>query len=152
MKTFLLIIFSSIFTLSIGQNDGSRTAHFNLNKNNVVIDGYDPVSYFNGRPQQGIEAISVEYRGVIYWFASEANKAKFNKNPVKFEPQYGGWCAYALGLEPQKVKIDPKTYKIVDGKLYLFYNFGLTNTLKTWNKEELILLPKADKNWTEIIE
>jgi len=57
-----------------------------------------------------------------------------------------------LGLKAQKVKVEPETYKIIDGKLYLFYNFGFTNTLKFWNKDEANLLPLADRNWEAIID
>lgn len=147
MKTALIIYLSFLSVLVNAQNAEQRKATFNTNEHNVVNDGYDPVSYFDGKPLMGLESISLAYSGVIYWFATEENKAKFKTSPLKYEPQYGGWCAYALGLEPQKVKVDPNTYKIVDGKLYLFYNFGFTNTLKSWNKDEANLLKKADENW-----
>lgn len=126
--------------------------NYNINKNGVAIDGYDPVSYFNGKPEEGKKEYSSEIDGVIYWFANEDNLFAFEKAPLKYIPQYGGWCAYAMGLKPEKVKIDPETYKIVDGKLYLFYNFYLTNTLKSWNKDEDRLKNNADKNWATIIE
>ncbi len=64
-----------------------------------------------------------------------------------YEPQYGGWCAYAMGNSGEKVEVDPETYKIVDGKLYLFYNKYFTNTLKSWNKDEAKLKSKADESW-----
>ena len=78
---------------------------------------------------------------------SQANLDVFKKSPEKFEPAYGGWCAYAMGNTGEKVEIDPETYKIVEGKLYLFYNAYFTNTLPKWNKEEKSLKTKADKNW-----
>ncbi|MEQ9146669.1 MAG: YHS domain protein, partial [Cytophagales bacterium] len=54
------------------------------------------------------------------------------------------WCAYAMGVDGSRVKIDPKTFKIVNGELYLFYNFNFTNTLKKWNENENELKAKAD--------
>ena len=76
----------------------------------------------------------------------------FAKNPAGFEPQYGGWCAYAMGSSGEKVEINPETFKIVEGKLYLFYNAFFNNTLKSWNKEEAQLKAKADSNWKKIIK
>ena len=152
MKIALVIILSLSSLFANAQSNEQRKANFNTNEQNVVNDGYDPVSYFNESPLMGREEFAYSYKGVIYWFANSGNKSTFINNPQKFEPQYGGWCAYALGLEPQKVKVDPETYKIVDGKLYLFYNFGFTNTLKSWNKQEDTLLHKADKNWAFIVK
>jgi hypothetical protein len=77
---------------------------------------------------------------------------KFKANPEKYKPAYGGWCAYAMGENGEKVKVDPETYKIVDGKLYLFYNFWTTNTLDDWNKNEKKLKEAADRNWSKIVQ
>ncbi|MEC7755072.1 YHS domain-containing (seleno)protein [Roseivirga sp. UBA1976] len=123
--------------------------HYNLTRG-VAIAGYDPVSYFDQKPQKGSTAISYNHSGVIYYFVSEANKAAFVKNPALYEPQYGGYCAYAIA-DGDKVKVDPLTYKIIDRKLYLFYNFRGTNTLELWNKNEKSLLSNAQKRWSEII-
>jgi hypothetical protein len=71
----------------------------------------------------------------------------FRGEPLKYEPQYGGWCAYAMGATGEKVAVDPETYKVVDGKLFLFYNRFLTNTLTSWNKDEKNLNKKATANW-----
>ena len=60
----------------------------------------------------------------------------FASNPAKYEPQYGGWCAYAMGHDGSKVEVDPETFKIINGKLFLFYNRFFNNTLKTWNQDE----------------
>jgi len=50
-----------------------------------------------------------------------------------------------MGELGEKVKIDPETFKIVNGKLYLFYNFFFNNTLKDWNADEKQLELEADK-------
>ena len=63
-----------------------------------------------------------------------------------------GWCAYAMGAKGEKVEVDPETFKIVDGKLYLFYNKFFNNTLESWNKDEARLRSNADKNWSKIIQ
>lgn len=112
------------------------------------MHGYDPVSYFgSGGPQKGNSQISTTYEGVLYYFSSNANKNSFDKNPAQYEPQFGGWCAYAMGKDGSEVDVDPATYKIIDNKLYLFYHTFFNNTLNTWNEDQVHLLPNANKNW-----
>ncbi|MDA6068682.1 YHS domain-containing protein [Flavobacterium sp. AC] len=141
---FVLILISAI---SFAQNDAKRLDQYNL-ENKVAIQCYDPVGYFNkGKAIKGKKDLSTSYQGVVYKFSSSQNKETFLKNPSKYEPQYGGWCAYAMGSAGEKVEINPETFKIIDGKLYLFYNAYFNNTLKSWNKDETNLKFKADNNW-----
>jgi hypothetical protein len=88
--------------------------------------------------------------GITYHFSTAQNKETFKANPARYEPQYGGWCAYAMGATGEKVAIDPETFKIINGKLFLFYNRYLTNTLKLWNKDEQNLHAKAEANWPRL--
>ncbi len=121
----------------------------NLTKNGVAIEGYDAVSYFIGKvPQKGSKTFVTTYQGAMYYFSTATNLEIFKKAPQKYAPAYGGWCAYAMGLDGSKVDINPTTYKIKNGKLLLFYNKLLNNTLDSWNKDEGNLYPKAEKNWT----
>jgi len=151
LKSYLfLIAFVSLNVLS-AQNKQERLKHYNLEKG-LAISGYDPVAYFkNGEAKKGKAACSVSHVGVVYYFASEEHKEFFIKSPANYEPQYGGWCAYAMGDNGKKVAVDPNTFKIINGKLYLFYNAYFNNTLKTWNKDEDALKTKADQNWKRII-
>lgn len=145
---FSWIILITLTFSSYTNAQTSRTSLFNL-ENGLAIQGYDPVAYFtNGEAIAGKRELSTTYQDVTYYFSSAENKAAFIEDPRKFEPQYGGWCAYAMGTDGSKVKVDPETFKIIDGKLYLFYNFFFNNTLKSWNKEEEQLKSKADKNWS----
>ena len=125
--------------------------HANL-KSGLAISGYDPVSYFQAKgPEEGLRGITVQFQGATYRFVNEANKALFEKQPEKYVPAYGGWCAYAMGVSGDKVKVDPETFKIVDNKLLLFYNFWGNNTLKPWNEDESALRRKADEFWGDIV-
>lgn len=153
MRLLFLTTFLFISSLFFGQKSAEeRTKQFNLEKG-VAIQGYDPVAYFNSKKAiKGTSKISTKYAGVTYYFSSEENKKTFLANPLKYEPQYGGWCAYAMGENNEKVEIDPETFKIIDGKLYLFYNAFFNNTLKSWNKNEKNLKIKADANWKKLIE
>lgn len=148
--TFSLLAFSMSVCCVFGQADALRKLHFNVRKN-VAIEGYDPVSYFEGKALKGGSQLKFTHKNITYYFTSPANLAKFKVNPDKYEPAYGGWCAYAMGHTGEKVKIDPETFKILDGRLYLFYNFWGNNTLQDWNKGEKKLKEAADHNWTNIV-
>ncbi len=146
----LLLLFTVSFS-SFAQTD-TRLRNFNL-KNSVAIQGYDPVAYFTQHKAiKGMKQFAVNAEGVIYYCSSEANKALLVRNYKMYEPQYGGWCAYAMGYTGEKVEIDPETYKILDGKLYLFYHTWTNNTLPKWNANEKELKTKADKSWTAIFK
>ena len=152
MKKQILIAVVALLSLTtFGQTTAKRTAEFNLEKK-VAIQGYDPVAYFTQKKAvKGKATFTTSYEGVNYNFSSQGNKDLFLKNPASYEPQYGGWCSYAMGANGEKVEIDPETFKIVDGKLNLFYNAFFNNTLKSWNKDEVSLKKKADANWKKII-
>lgn len=147
-----LFVLTILFAFSgFAQNDSKRMDNFNLEKN-LIIQGYDPVAYFKQRKAvKGKKEITASHEGVVYYFSIAVNKDYFLKNPSKFEPQYGGWCAFAMGDSNEKVSINPETFKIKNGKLYLFYNAFFNNTLKSWNKNESGLMIKADANWNKIV-
>lgn len=150
-KYIILIMLAMMSATAFSQNAKQRQSGFNL-ENNLAIQGYDPVAYFKqNKALKGKKELAATYEGVTYYFNSAANKDLFAKNPAAYEPQYGGWCAYAMGSGGEKVEIDPETFKIVDGKLYLFYNAFFNNTLKSWNKDEKALKVKADANWKKLI-
>lgn len=141
----------SIILIALPTGDAAlRTKHFNLD-NGVAIKGYDPVAYFaQGKAIKGSSVNSYKYEGITYYFANAEDKNKFAQNPAGYEPAFGGWCAYAMGAKGEKVDIDPETFKIVNGRLFLFYNRFFNNTLTSWNKDEKHLLPQADANWGKI--
>jgi YHS domain-containing protein len=137
--------------ISLFAQEATRKKHFNLNSKGLAIEGYDPVAYFTqNKAIEGKKEFISKADGVVYRFSSAANRDLFNKNYKAYEPQYGGWCAYAMGANGEKVEVDPETFKIVNGKLYLFYHSWTNNTLNKWNKDENNLKAKADYNWTGI--
>ena len=132
-----------------------RLNHFNLGDGSVALDGYDPVSYFNGGPRKGLKSIKKRYNGVNYLFATEENQKMFEGDPEKYEPAYGGWCAWAM-YGGNKYEVDPENYKIVDNRNLLFFKGWTADTLKKWNKlaktqGEVSMLQNADLNWVETI-
>ncbi|MDX2189794.1 MAG: YHS domain-containing (seleno)protein [Bacteroidota bacterium] len=146
-----IIIISLSVSINVFSQELLRSKHFNIS-NQIAISGYDPISYFKGSPKKGKKEFQYKHEGIVYNFVDATNQSSFKSNPAKYEPAYGGWCAYAMGNTGEKVEVDPETFKIIDGKLYLFYNQFFNNTLKDWNKDESNLKKKADINWTNIFK
>jgi YHS domain-containing protein len=128
----------------------------NVNKAGVILDGYDAVSYFQSdKPLKGDPKFQTKQGDALYFFSSDANKQEFLKNPKKYEPQFGGWCAYAVATSKDKVDIDPESFVIQDGRLLLFYNGVWADTRKKWKntkeKDPKAYLKDADTNWPSVI-
>ena len=144
-----------IFTIAIlfiSLTAFSQKENYNTKKG-AVANGYDVVAYFSNKAVKGSKKLSYTYDDVTFRFSTQENLNTFKSNPAKYIPQYGGYCAYAIGVKGEKVGINPKTFEIRDDKLYLFYNSWGTNTLKLWldeNPEELKM--KADKNWSSLVK
>lgn len=86
----------------------------------LILHGNDAVAYFTaGRPVPGRPGIKTEHRGLTYRFASEENRRQFVTHPARYEPQFGGFCAQAMAYAVP-VAADAATFKIIDGRLYLF--------------------------------
>ncbi|MEM6515106.1 MAG: YHS domain-containing (seleno)protein [Bacteroidota bacterium] len=142
MKSLIAIVLFSTAFLSSAQKIDYNT------KKGFVAEGYDVVEYFNNNAKKGVNDYQITHDGVKYKFISEENLEIFKASPTKFIPQYGGYCAYAIAVKNKKVSINPETFEIRDGKLYLFYNSWGTNTLESWLEESPeVLRQKADDNW-----
>jgi len=114
----------------------------------VAIHGYDPVAYFiDGGPRQGRKDLAVEHGGARWLFASEANQKRFEEDPQKFLPAYGGYCAYGVS-QGYLVKIDPEAWKIVNDRLYLNYDRSVA---RTWAKDIAGYVKTADRNWPKLV-
>jgi YHS domain-containing protein len=112
----------------------------------VAIDGYDPVAYFlDNRAVKGSEKYSYDWLGTPWYFASDEHRELFKKNPVKYAPQYGGYCAAEVaGSGSVTVNIDPEAFAIIDGKLYITYDDVHTQDFAAHISD---VAPKADANW-----
>lgn len=115
---------------------------------NVAIKGYDPVAYFTeGKPQIGDPAISTNWLGAEWHFASAKDRELFVANPIAYAPQYGGHCADGMAYVATAVtvNIDPTAWRIINGKLYLNYDPGSAADLA----DTPGLVGKADVNWSQ---
>lgn len=114
----------------------------------LAVSGYDTVAYFTeGKPVEGKSELETEYKGATWRFSSQENLDLFKKDPEKYAPQYGGYCAWAVAHN-STASSDPESWEIVDGKLYLNYNASIQ---EKWSPRKDELIPRANTNWPKVI-
>jgi YHS domain-containing protein len=112
----------------------------------LAVHGYDAVSFFSGSPAIGSDKFAVAHDGATYRFVNQANLDAFNTNPGRYEPAFGGFCAYGAALG-KKFDGDPKYWRVVDGKLYLNLNADIQ---AKWSEDVPGNVKTANSNWTRI--
>jgi len=123
---------------------GKKRPLVNVDKNGVILKGYDPVAYFTqSRAVKGNPMYSSKYAGAIYYFASREDKAEFDRTPAKYAPQYGGFCADSVSKRKLS-DIDPNQFLIYKGKLYVCTS---APSLKEFSAKPDENIQAADKNW-----
>ena len=146
---FLLLILFFHFGAVQSFAEGESTDLVKVNKSfflGVAIEGYDPVAYFKaGKAVKGNKEISLKWSDAKWLFSSESNRELFESDPLKYAPQYGGYCAYAV-VGGNTVSIDPEAWTIVDDRLYLNYSLSIK---EKWDKDEARYIKKADIVWAE---
>jgi len=121
----------------------------NLDKTGVAIQGYDPVAFFtDSKPVKGKEEFPIKRDGATYLFASKEHRDLFKADPAKYEPVFGGYCAFGVS-RGKLVEIDVDAFQIVDGKLLLQYSKGVRDD---FNKDQKGNLTKAEANWPALVE
>lgn len=141
LKTLVLVSGMLVSSLSFA------TVATSTNDNDVILSGYDAVSYFTkAAPTQGVSSISAVYNGAIYHFASEENRDLFKAAPAKYAPQYGGFCAFGTTLS-RKIPVNPKVYEVIDGKLFVQSS---PKALELFQPEKVSKITTANKNWEVI--
>ena len=141
-KEILLTVF---FIVSAASLFAQKAEVFNPSEK--AIRGYDPVAYFTeGKSVKGNDNLTYHWKDANWYFSSTQNLNSFTKNPEKYAPQYGGYCAYGMS-EGHKAPTDPDAWTIVDGKLYLNYSKDVRTK---WRESEKERIDKADKNWPQL--
>jgi YHS domain-containing protein len=121
----------------------------NLDKTGLAIQGYDPVAFFaDQKPVKGKPEFPARRNGALYYFASKEHRDLFKGDPAKYEPVFGGYCAYGVS-KGKLVEIDVNAFQIVDGRLLLQYSRGARDD---FNKDSKNNLAKAEANWPELVE
>jgi YHS domain-containing protein len=127
---------------------GDAAAKVNVDSKGVILKGCDAVAYFKeGKPVKGNPAIGSAYQGATYLFASAANKADFDKDPAKYAPRYGGFCANGVAHGVLSDPEDPSAFTVYKGKLYVCGNQG---GLKSFKNDINSSIDKADENWPRL--
>jgi YHS domain-containing protein len=146
MKKFFLML--SVAMLAWPLMAQTKTL-LNLDKAGLAIQGYDPVAFFeDGKPVKGKPELPARHNGALYYFASKAHRDLFKADPVKYEPSFGGYCAYGVSRN-KLVEIDVEAFQIVDGRLLLQYSKGVR---EDFNKDTKGNLTKANANWPVLVE
>jgi len=121
----------------------------NLDKTGVAIQGYDPVAFFTDhKPVKGKDEFATRRDGASYLFASKEHKELFDQEPAKYEPVFGGYCAYGVSRN-KLVEIDVDAFQIVNGRLLLQYSKSIRDD---FNKDTKGNLAKAEANWPGLLE
>lgn len=143
---WLLVLSWSLF---LGMGSLMAQSHsYSTDESMIALNGYSSVSYIeNGKAQLGKKEYKATYDGLTYYFMNKQQLEKFKANPVKYIPQYGGWCAFAVSLGG-KFHPEPNSFRVIDGKLYLFTINVEGDFVKVWEKEgKEKHIAQANKNW-----
>lgn len=135
--------------LMVGAVAAEKAPVYTAKSGNVGAGGYDVTAYFDGAPARGDKAFRAEYQGAEWHFASAANRDKFNADPAKYAPQYGGYCAWAVGAKNKLYSGDPLEWTVYNDKLYLNYNRAVK---KKWDGDKDKFIVAGDKNWPAILK
>ena len=148
IKTIIALLALAVSTTGFAQDKKAN----NIDNSNIALAGYSPVSYLDlGLAQIGNKAYKSEYEKVVYYFTSEEQKATFDKNPRKYLPQYGGYCAFGV-YAGAKFRVDPNKFMVKDGKYYLFLNNVELDAKQLWLAENnhSKLVNTANTNWKKL--
>lgn len=152
-RTFDGLLFAGVATafllpFGVGASDavdGVNTGYFG----NVAIQGYDPVAYFtDGRATMGSPTISKKWLGATWYFASVQHRDAFISEPVRYAPQFGGFCTGGMSVKEASANLDPEAFRIVDGKLFLFS--GKEGLEEDFDANPAPVIAKAEAEWPAV--
>ena len=151
MKTIISIIIVAVFSIPMTLMAQDKMAN-NVDNSNIALQGYSPVSYLDmGLAQKGSKQFKSEHNKIAYYFTSADQKAAFDRNPSRYVPQYGGFCAFGT-YAGAKFRPDPNKF-IVKGDKYFLYLYNLELDAKQlWVAENnhAKLMSIADENWKKL--
>src|SRR5262249_12853790 len=120
----------------------------NLSRGQLALGGYDAVAYIaDGKALPGSASFEFRWMDATWRFVSADHRDQFSKDPQRYAPQFGGYCAYAVS-QGHTANGDPKVWRVVDGRLYLNYS---TNAQKLWEQDVPGNIPKGQQNWASVL-
>ena len=143
-RTFLFTAMTLLASLAAPTQARVRVDAVNQDDRKIAMHGYDAVAYFtDGRPVNGSARFGARWMGASWMFSTAEHRDLFQKEPEKYAPQYGGYCAWAVS-QGYTANGDPEAWRIVNGKLYLNYNKSVQ---KKWERERDVRIQEGDRNW-----
>ncbi len=146
----IMVFILAVGTSMVGYAQNKKAN--NIDDSKIALQGYSPVSYLElGLAQRGSKQHKSTHEGISYYFTSAEQKAIFEKNPRKYMPQYGGFCAFGI-YAGAKFRIDPNKFVVDNGKYYLFLNDLEVDAKQLWMAEndKAKLKRTADTNWKKL--
>lgn len=146
----MLLTIAAVVTTALAQqasNEIFQARRADYAANALAIGGFDSVAYHTQKAAlPGSANFRVSWKGAEWHFASAENRDLFVRDPDRYAPQYGGWCAFAIaaGLRSSS---DPRLWDVVDGKLYLNQS---TSTQSSWRRDEAGMIQRGDQNWPRL--
>jgi YHS domain-containing protein len=120
---------------------------YNVDRKGIAIKAYDPVGYFTmSEPVKGKKEFTAQYGGATWRFVSSGNRDLFLKEPGKYVPRYGGYCAYGVA-EGGLFDIAPDAWTVYEGRLYLNQS---KRVRELWLKDTPGHIRRADLLWPKI--
>jgi YHS domain-containing protein len=150
----LLLAFATLLLAGCGamtaQNPSGKYSPVNAvaegDEARVMLKGADVVAYFvSNKYQQGLPQFTSRYEDISFRFASAENKALFDKQPSKYLPEFGGYCANGL-VYAIPWGGDADTWKMINGKLYIFGGQASKDGFEVDEKKNLAL---AESYWKD---
>jgi hypothetical protein len=148
----LLVVAASVFTsfgaLAAPPINTLKGGFFGGHTDTAIL-GYDTVAYFTeGKPVKGQDAYVHTWMGAKWKFTSQRHLDLFKAEPMKYAPQYGGYCAYGVS-QGNLVSIEPDKFRILDGKLYLNYDADIQTK---WLKDPAGFIRQADARFADLLK
>ncbi len=148
IKTTFVIVALLFATNLLAQDNKAN----NIDNSNIALEGYSPVSYLDLElAQRGNKNFKSVHNKITYYFTSAEQKKSFDKNPTKYLPKFGGFCAFGV-YAGAKFRVDPNKFIVKNGGYYLYLNNVELDAKQLWlaennhNKLEGV----ANKNWKKL--
>jgi hypothetical protein len=120
----------------------------NKGEDSVAIKGYDTVAYIvSGKAIIGSPRFEYSWSDATWRFATAENRKRFTRDPKRYAPQFGGYCAWAIS-RGYTADVDPEAFEVVDDRVYLIYSKSVQ---MRWEQDIPGNIAKAEANWPAVL-
>jgi len=120
----------------------------NTSQDRLALRGYDAVAYLtDGKPVKGVAAYEYQGHAALWRFASADHRDRFFKEPERYAPEFGGYCAYAVS-RGYTADGDPQVWRVVNMRLYLNYS---SQAQRLWEQDVPGNIAKGRQNWPHVL-